>query len=202
MRGVLTSRFHNPEPSYSWEPLDLDEIKRLTDIQLNHKGWKIYFTNFHLLQTQNHTNECKAKSLHAGYFGCNCILGNALVAIWKAGSQEIDGVGRGRELFVNVPYDNVNDKEILVSIEKRPKQVQDLIFMGFEQLITLLKVYEVTRLVLEFGPPMRLYTEERFKVRKYVREIDGDILWNILHDIKEEKKECLEEKKVLALIEK
>lgn len=199
MRGVLTSRFHNPEPSYSWEPLNLDEIKRLTDIQLNHNGWKIYFTNFHLLQTQNHTKECQDYYINREYFGCNCILGNALVAIWKAGSTEIDGVGRGRELFVNVPYELVEDKTILTDITKRSKQVQDLIFMGFEQLITLLKVYEVTRLVLDFGPPMRLYTEERFKVRKYVREIDGDILWNILHDIKEEKKECLEEKKVLLL---
>lgn len=199
MQEAIISRFHNPEPSYSWEPLNLEEIKRLTDIKLNHKGWKIYFTNFHLLQTQNHTQECKDKSVYAGYSGCNCVLGNALVAIWKAGSQEIDGIGRAREFFVNVPYELIEDKSILQDITKRTQQVQDLLFMGFEQLITLLKVYEVTRLVLEFGPPMRLYTEKRFKERYYVREINGDILWNILHDIKEEKKECLSTSETLLL---
>lgn len=186
MKGVLTSRFHNPEPSYSWESLSLDEVKRLTDIQLNHKGWKIYFTNFHDFQDKRHTKECMEGSLYTGYTGCACNLSSALVAIWKAGTLGTSGVARNRELFVNVPHEKVEDKSVLTSIEKRTPQVQELLFRGFEQLITLLKVYEVTGLILEFGPPMRLYTEDTYKVRRYVREIDGDVLWEMLHNVQQE----------------
>lgn len=200
MIDEIISKFHNPSPSYAWESLNLDEVKRLTNIQLNHKGWKYYFTNFHDFQDAKHTKECYEKANRIGYKDCDCKISSCLVAIWKAGTLDINGVGRGREFFVNVPHEKIEDRIKLTSIESRPKYVQELLYKGFEQLITLLKVYEVTGLVLRFGPPMMLYTESSYKHRKGVREIDGDILWDILHDVKEEKPNELKQVDNLVLI--
>ena len=178
----MSSKYSNPPPSYSWEPLDLEEVRALTSIELTHKDWKVYFTNFHEIAEEIHEDLCIAKRTRCKR-DCNCraTIRPAMIAIWKAGTPSSSY--RAIELVANVPVEAISNKEILTNPTLRPAWVLESLRMGFETLITLLKVFEVTGLVLDFGPPMMLYKGDSTGRRQDVRKIDGDILWNILHDM-------------------
>lgn len=170
-----------------WIDLDLKEVQELTSIKLR-IPWKYYFTNFHEGNYEKHAEDCPFNDFFKENT-CRCTpeVHKRAYAILKAGFSGLAGVTRGRFFFCYVRADVDADIKMLRNPELRQPDVLEDLRNGLETLVTLLKVYEVTGKVLDFGPPLKIYKEDDQKRRQFEEEIDGDVLWNILHDIEQPK---------------